>query len=281
MPLNKDWAFILWVSISGLASLSVFGTNLSNGAIGVFSGPGLISGLLDAIFTVVGNLFIWYVISLIWLLPRRFLISKPRKKLESKEDEGDYKSSVENGFKINGRFSLSNFNVKKIILALLLVLLLFGTDQVIQNFEMSKILKNIERSEKAMLASIRDERAIKREHWNGTTWDNFAYVERLYSASAKENSGEIYVSGQEINRLRLMPWHIDIKNAKNDYLKHNQAWTNYLETVAEIDGEQLWSESDSQAISNTWDLLQVSLPKAIPLFDAGDFEARVESVLSN
>jgi hypothetical protein len=72
-PIKSDWAFLLWIGISSLAVLATFMSNLSNGGISAGSTFGAISGLIDAAFTILGNLFVWYLISLLWLLPRRLL----------------------------------------------------------------------------------------------------------------------------------------------------------------------------------------------------------------
>ena len=72
-PVKSDWAFMLWVGISTLAIVVTFLQNLVNGGIGVGSAIGVISGLIDGLFTVVGNFLIWYIISLAWLVPRRLL----------------------------------------------------------------------------------------------------------------------------------------------------------------------------------------------------------------
>ena len=72
-PVKSDWAFMLWVGISMLAIVVTFVQNLVNGGIGAGSAIGVISGLIDGLFTVVGNFFIWYIISLLWLIPRRLI----------------------------------------------------------------------------------------------------------------------------------------------------------------------------------------------------------------
>ena len=74
-PVKSDWAFLLWVGLSTLAILATFQDNLSSGGIGGGGTFGAISGLIDGIFVVFGNFFAWYIVSLIWLIPRR-LISK-------------------------------------------------------------------------------------------------------------------------------------------------------------------------------------------------------------
>ena len=72
-PVKSDWAFLLWVGVSGLAALATFIGNLSSGGIGGGGAFGAISGLIDGLFVVFGNFFAWYVVSLIWLIPRRLL----------------------------------------------------------------------------------------------------------------------------------------------------------------------------------------------------------------
>lgn len=72
-PVKSDWAFMVWIGISALAIGVTFLQNLANGGIGVSSTFGVISGLIDGLFTVVGNFFVWYIISLLWLIPRRIM----------------------------------------------------------------------------------------------------------------------------------------------------------------------------------------------------------------
>jgi len=68
-----DWAFLLWLGASELAILATFMTNLSNGGIGGGGGFGAVSGLIDGAFTIFGNLLAWYLVSLLWLIPRRLM----------------------------------------------------------------------------------------------------------------------------------------------------------------------------------------------------------------
>ena len=72
-PVKTDWAFMLWVGISTLAILATFLQNQTNGNIGANDANGAISGLIDGVFAVLGNFIVWYVISLLWLVPRRLL----------------------------------------------------------------------------------------------------------------------------------------------------------------------------------------------------------------
>jgi hypothetical protein len=72
-PVKSDWAFLLWVGISVLATLATFLGNVSTGGIGGSGTFGAISGFIDAVFVISGNFFAWYIVSLIWLIPRRLL----------------------------------------------------------------------------------------------------------------------------------------------------------------------------------------------------------------
>ena len=72
-PVKSDWAFLLWVGVSGLAIIATFLGNLSAGGIGGGGTFGAVSGLIDGLFTIFGNFFVWYIISLLWLIPRRLI----------------------------------------------------------------------------------------------------------------------------------------------------------------------------------------------------------------
>jgi hypothetical protein len=75
-PLQSDWAFWLWIGISALASLSGVIANSSTGLEIASSGAGLVSGTIDAIVSIISNLVIFYVISLVWLIPRGMIFKK-------------------------------------------------------------------------------------------------------------------------------------------------------------------------------------------------------------
>lgn len=75
-PLQSDWAFWLWIGISALASLSGVIANSSTGLEIASSGAGLVSGTIDAIVSIISNLVIFYVISLVWLIPRGIIFKK-------------------------------------------------------------------------------------------------------------------------------------------------------------------------------------------------------------
>jgi ElaB/YqjD/DUF883 family membrane-anchored ribosome-binding protein len=81
-PLQSDWAFWLWIGISALASFSGLLINSKTGLEISSSSAGLVSGALDAVITISSNLVIFYVISLVWLIPRGIII---KRKLEKRE----------------------------------------------------------------------------------------------------------------------------------------------------------------------------------------------------
>lgn len=79
-PLRSDWAFWIWIGISALASFSGLLINVNTGLELSSSSAGLVSGASDAVITISSNLVIFYVISLVWLIPRGIMIKKKLEK---------------------------------------------------------------------------------------------------------------------------------------------------------------------------------------------------------
>jgi hypothetical protein len=285
VPLRDDWAFWLWLGISGLAVVSRLVTNLANDALGTSTLPGLISGVIDGAFTLFGNLFIWYVISLIWLLPRRYFFwsSVSDEDSETAEEialpQVDKSSNKLSQFVSRTKPRINSLFKKRIVKVLLVILGVFAVDQAVQGWEMRQLVSVVEYSESIMYEVIDENGKVTDVYYKSGEWTDFDAAERAYSLTASKYSADLAAAGARVSRVSVLPWHTSIKAAKADYFKHNKAWLDTLKSEIEIGDDLLWDPEVKQDISNTWEIAQFSLPAAVPMLDLFGTSNRVEKIL--
>jgi hypothetical protein len=268
VPFKSDWAFWLWVSIAGLASLATFASNLSGGELGASGSAQIVSGTLDAVFTVFGNLLVWYLISLLWLVPRKFLSKKSGEGLDGVDSQAE-DSSPQNVVesirtdKETKKLDLSQTPVR-IGVGLVALLALFLVDQGARNYELNSILTQIQKAEFQMESRNDDVEFWYSRYDEGS--ESFYATEQSIARIAREYAPSISAHGSEIESVYVLPWHSSIIRAKKDYLNHNNAWVSSLNAQTIID-ERFQDEQLSQQINNTFEIVRVSLPKAVPMID--------------
>jgi hypothetical protein len=285
VPIRNDWAFWLWIGVSGLAVISRLAANLTNDALGVSTLPGLVSGVIDGAFTVFGNLFIWYLISLIWLLPRRYFFwsSATDEDSESVKEvalpQVDKSSNKLSQFASRTKPRINSLVEKRIVKVLLIILGVFAVDQAVQGWEMRQLVSVVEASESIMYEVIDENGKVTDVYYKSGEWSDFDAAERAYSLTAGKHSADLAAAGARVSRVSVLPWHTSIKAAKADYFKHNKAWLDTLKSEIEIGDDMLWDPEVKQDISNTWEIAKFSLPAAVPSLDFFGNGNRIEQIL--
>jgi hypothetical protein len=282
LPFKSDWAFWLWVSISGLASLSTFASNLALGKLRVSGTTQIVSGILDAVITVFGNFLVWYLISLVWLLPRKFLSSKSSVGLDGVDTptEDSNPQKVVESIWIGKEVKKYDFLFKswRIGVGAVALLALFLVDQSARNYELNSLLTQIQASEFQMKNLNKEvEYWYNRYDEGSKSSESFYTTEQHIARIAREYAPRISACGSEIETVYVLPWHSSIMRAKRDYLNHANAWVSSLNAQTVLD-KKMGDEQLSQQVNNTFEIVRVSLPKAVPIIDLMSLRERIVDI---
>lgn len=154
--------------------------------------------------------------------------------------------------------------VKKAVISVVIVLGLILIDFGLKTWEAVNLYTAVEKSEAILL------------DFNRVSKD--AALDK-YLDLTQVTAEEAYVSGVAIERLVILPWHTALKNARDDYLEHNDAWYERLSTTR-IEGDRVVSDG-REDISPTWQQAKSSLPASIPSPDVLSLSERVEDIIAN
>ena len=150
-------------------------------------------------------------------------------------------------------------------------------DWVARNIEMRALVTQIEVSEQAMedtqtaiTKAIDDFRAKT----SPTAEDQTAFEDALKAAAATGLTG-VTAGGADVESVRVLPWHTDIKAAQKAYLAHNHAWQDYL-AKASKDAQEFSKNQD--AVNQTFADAEAPMRAAIPKPDLFGLTARVDTI---
>lgn len=277
VPIKSDWAFWLWISISGLATLSTFASNLSNGKLGASNNFQVVSGTIDAAFALFGNFLIWYVISLLWLVPRK-LVSNKNFNLEGTDEplseNPDPQDVIES---IQGEKSISALKLSQTPIRVAITLLaLFLFDQGARNFELNNLVTRIHNSESQM--ENRNAEVTKAYDRFAEGYATHDATELQVANAARKYAPLIAAHGSEVEGVYVFPWHPSINRAKRAFMNHNNAWVKYLGDTAVIDG-RFENEQLGQEVSVSFEILRFSLPKAAPILDFFSLNEKIADII--
>jgi hypothetical protein len=161
--------------------------------------------------------------------------------------------------------SSSKFQVsKKVIISAGLILGLIFIDFGIKTWEAVNLVTAVEKSEEEFLnfkTEVKDANLVK------------------FLSLTESTAKETFVSGVSIERLRILPWHLALSDARDDYLKHNAAWYQRLSTTR-IEAGSVAADG-GEDINPTWQQSRISLPACIPSPDVFSLRERVDKIIAN
>jgi len=173
-------------------------------------------------------------------------------------------------------------NLFKYLPALLVIFLaLFLADQSLRNWELKAFIDQVQSSESKMLLVNDRHNEVEAKYWKGSRWTNFYAVEHEYASIAEEFGPEIHASRTKIGRIFIFPWHTSISKARTDYMTHQLAWEQSLNFELKTTDELLWDEELNGEISNTWKVVQETLPQSVPLIDLFNNKDRIKKLVSD
>ena len=155
----------------------------------------------------------------------------------------------------------------------LLLLACISGDWLLRNLEFKSLVTATEASEAPMHFWNTDVQRI-RERAEGKSPS--AIIGELRT-SARDNRKTLLVAINEIERVRVAPWHFSISQAHTSYESHAQTWSTRLHEWSVI-GLSDDLPTSSGEISATWEIAESDYLDALPLLPLFDLESRVEDI---
>jgi len=155
-----------------------------------------------------------------------------------------------------------------------------GTDWLARNVEMDRLVTAIEASE-ATMGVVQDQVGtvladLDAADLEGAPTDaqTKAAVAKL-AAIAVDGADSIGAAGRVIAAVNVLPWHTDIRTAKEVYLLHNYAWQAYMQSAME---DPVAFTVNQPLVNQSFMDAQAPLEEAVPASGLFDVQTRVDNI---
>jgi len=155
-----------------------------------------------------------------------------------------------------------------------------GTDWLARNVEMDRLVTAIEASE-ATMGVVQDQVGtvladLDAADLEGAPTDaqTKAAVAKL-AAIAVDGADSIGAAGRVIAAVNVLPWHTDIRTAKEVYLLHNYAWQAYMQSAME---DPVAFTVNQPLVNQSFIDAQAPLEEAVPASCLFDVQTRVDNI---
>lgn len=143
-----------------------------------------------------------------------------------------------------------------------------------RNTEMQALLERVEASE-AVMGELQDAATEAfEEHSEGGDRAKLDSELRQLAAAAKT---DIAAAGLEVAALPIAVWHVDIEQARDAYLLHNQAWVEYMGRASGSSAEFI---APQPLVNETFIAAEPFFLEAIPAPDLRDFAERIQAIFA-
>jgi hypothetical protein len=155
-----------------------------------------------------------------------------------------------------------------------------GTDWLTRNIEMDQLVSAIEASE-ATMGVVQDRVAVVFEELDSADLQGAPTDAQTQAAVAElagiavDGADSIGAAGREIAAVNVLPWHTEIKAAKEAYLLHNYAWQAYMQSAIE---DPVAFTVNQPLIDSSFMDSQQPLEDAVPELSLYDLQFRVENI---
>lgn len=142
--------------------------------------------------------------------------------------------------------------------------------------EMSRLLAAVEASESQMKQTQERMQAVMDEFGGGDITD--AERQRItdeLTVIARESSTSIAQAGAGVAAVQTLPWHTKSADAQRAYLRHNQAWVDYMVAAAE---DPLQWFAPQEEVNDSFADARDPLVRGLMLLDPFDLLVRVEAI---
>lgn len=147
-------------------------------------------------------------------------------------------------------------------------------DWFTRNTEMNRLVTAIEVSE-AEMAWTQDHIGMVFEETEGKgelTDEQRAAIDTSLKDIVAEGRERIEAAGVDVAQVSVLPWHTEILRAQTAYLRHNEAWQEYM-WLAEQDTSELTAVQPE--VNDTFAAAEGPLTRAVPVPDLYDLRQRV------
>ena len=144
-------------------------------------------------------------------------------------------------------------------------------DWLWRNAEMNALVTAVEGSEAAMGRTQDDLRGIAR----GITASSKAVDIAKLSDAAGRGENRIANAGYAVGAVQVAPWHRRILEAKAAYVRHNQAWQDYMSAIAT---DPKVYGSDQPEINDSFMASEPLMKEAVPIPALYDLVKRVSDI---
>jgi hypothetical protein len=155
-----------------------------------------------------------------------------------------------------------------------------GTDWLARNVEMDQLVSAIEASE-ATMGVVQDRVAVVYDELDSADLQGAPTDAQTQAAVAElagiavDGADSIGAAGRVIEAVNILPWHTEIKAAKEAYLLHNYAWQAYMQAAIE---DPVAFTVDQPLIDSSFMDAQQPLEDAVPELTLFDLQYRVENI---
>lgn len=166
------------------------------------------------------------------------------------------------------------------VLAFALVLASLGVaavDWFTRNAEMNRLVSAIEASE-AQMEWTQDHIGFVFEENEGKgrlTEAQRSEVDAALKEIVAEGRERIAAAGTDVAQVPVLPWHADVLRAQSAYVRHNEAWQEYM-WLAEQDTSEL--TADQPEVNDTFVAAEEPLKQAVPDPALYDLRQRVTDI---
>lgn len=149
-------------------------------------------------------------------------------------------------------------------------------DWAARNFEMSRLLAVIEKSEDQM--RVAQETVLAVDLPPEATEEQIGEASQQLRAAAAAGRDGVARAGEEVGAVTFLPWHSEMLSAQAAYRAHNQAWVEYLSDGAS-DPQTMFDSDDN--IEPTWRRAEFEVREAVPLLPWPGMSARVDRIFTD
>lgn len=149
-------------------------------------------------------------------------------------------------------------------------------DWAARNFEMTRLLAAIEKSEDQM--RVAQEAILAVDLPPDATEEQIEESSQQLREVAAAGRDGVARAGRDVGAVAFLPWHSELLAAQGAYRAHNQAWVDYLSDGA-ADPQSMFDSDDN--IEPTWRRAEFEVREAVPLLPWPGMSARVDRIFTD
>ena len=170
-------------------------------------------------------------------------------------------------------FFLKHPKASRMLKVTIFLIALYAIDFGFRTHEADQLVSNIEASEKVMV-----DHNLSLKEISDASYSRESKIKNVAIIS-ESSASKIFVTGIQVERMTILPWHKELRTARSDYMQHSNAWYEYTSKTKIIFEPIRLEFGSNENIRPTFNLLKVTLPQAIPNPDFLNLKSRVNEIL--